>query len=80
MGDKGIDMRPTKTSGMQIMQREDRHASHSQADLRYIINVHTQDKREYDDQMDSDTKTTRSKMIKIIYQQVDQHVESNDVQ
>ena len=40
----------------------------------------TQDKQEYDDQMDSDTKTTRSRMIKIIYQQVDQHVESNDVQ
>ena len=40
----------------------------------------TQDKQEYDDQMDSDTKKTRSRMIKIIYQQVDQHVKSNDVQ
>ena len=62
------------------MQKEGSHATHSQADLRYIINVHTQDKREYDNKMDSDTKTTRSRMIKIIYQQENQHVESNDVQ
>ena len=60
--------------------KESSHATHNQTNLRYIINVHTQDKREYDNQMDSDTKTTRSKMIKIIYRQVDQHVESNDVQ
>ena len=60
--------------------KESSHATHNQTNLKYIINAHTQDKREYDNQMDSDTKTTRSRMIKIIYQQENQHVESNDVQ
>ena len=60
--------------------KESSHATLNQTNLRYIINVHTQDKREYYNQMDSDTKTTHSKMIKTIYKSENQHVQPSDIQ